>query len=449
MTGASTAWHLRQLADTEVVLFEASSRLGGRVEHVRLDGGVDIEAGASMWVRENRLMNELVRELGLRSVRRGGDELRRVDRVGVYSSGLSGIWNGSQFVFQSSVWRWLTPLRLFWRYGLAPLDVQRLVDSAVSRFVDIYDEPVWNSTATLMHRLRLVNDTQLSLAAFLRDQRVPQAYIDEIASVAVRVNYGQAESRISAFAGLITLVAMSSDCFQVDGGNSQLIEAMVRASNATVRLRSPVHAIEREQSMWQRVKSAFSGSGAGAAARFRVNGEPFDFVVIATPLELAPALRVALAAAPSVPMRAFQTTHTVIVSGMPAVTMASTLGVESVMTTEAAAAEQQQAPFTSFVLQFRFDNGTCVFKVFSRTAVSDATLQEAFAGPFTVHFRRAWRAYPVLAPVETRDWAATILDEQGIVYANAIESVVSTMETAVLAGRNAARWIEQKRRAGV
>lgn len=445
MTGASIVWHLRHQASEEVVLFEASSRLGGRVEHVRLDGGVDIEAGASMWVRENRLMNELVRELGLRAVRRGGDELRRVDRVGVYSSGLSGIWNGNQFVFQSSVWKWLTPLRLFFRYGLAPLDVQRLVDSAVSRFVGIYDESVWNSTAALMERLRLVNDTQLTLAAFLRDQRVPQAYIDEIASVAVRVNYGQAESRISAFAGLITLVAMSSECFQVDGGNAQLIDAMVRASNATVRLRTPVHSIEREQSIWQRVKSALSGSNGGPAARFLVNGEPFDFVVIATPLELAPTLRVALAA-PSMPMRAFQTTHTVIVSGMPAVTMASTLGVESVMTTETAAREQAVS-FTSFVLQFRYVNGTCVYKVFSRTAVSDATLQEVFAGPFTVHFRRAWRAYPVLSPVETRDWASTILDEEGIVYANAIESVVSTMETAVLAGRNAARWIEQKRNA--
>lgn len=432
MTGASTAFHLRGVA-SEVVVFEASGRVGGRIEHVRLDGEVDIEAGASMWVRENRLLHALVRELQLRAVRR--DETRRVDGVGVYSSGLSGIWNGRQFVFQSSVWRWLTPLRVWWRYGLAPLDVRRLVDNAIARFLAIYDEPVWNSTASLFERLRLVNETQTPLAALLQWNRVPQRYIDELASVAVRVNYGQSERRISAFAGLITLVAMSSECFQLDGGgNVQLVDAMLRAANATVRLRTPARSIEREQSMWQRVRSALGGA---PDARFRVNGEPFDYVVIATPLELAPALRLPSRGS----MRAFQTTHTVIVSGVPAVTHASTLGVESVLTTEAAS---EQAAFTSFALQFRYDNGTAVYKVFSRKEIADETLQEVFDGAFTVHLRRAWRAYPVLSPAPLADWATTVVDEEGLIYANAIESAVSTMETAALSGRNAARWIEQK-----
>jgi prenylcysteine oxidase/farnesylcysteine lyase len=433
ISGASTAYHLRHFAK-DIVVFEANDRVGGRIEHVRLNGDVDIEVGASMWVRENRLLMSLVRELELRAVRR--DEMRR-SSLGVYSSGLSGIWNGRQFVFQSSVWRWLAPLRALWRYGLAPLDVQRLVDSAVSRFTGIYDEPVWNSTATLFERLRLVNETQSTLASLLQWSRVPQHYIDELASVAVRVNYGQSERRISAFAGLITLVAMSSECFQLDGGNVQLVEAMLRAANATVRLRTPARSIEREQSIWQRVRSAVLGGGE-RDARFRVNGEPFDYVVIATPLELAPALRLPSRGS----MRAFQTTHTVIVSGVPAVTFASTLGVESVLTTEAAS---EQAAFTSFVLQFRYDNGTAVYKVFARKEIADETLREVFdGGVFTVHFRRAWRAYPVLSPVAPADWSTTVVDEDGVIYANAIESAVSTMETAALSGRNAARWIEQK-----
>lgn len=50
---------------------------------------------------------------------------------------------------------------------------------------------------------------KVTLNDYLATKGIAQIYIDEIASVATRANYGQDTTNISAFAGLITLVALS------------------------------------------------------------------------------------------------------------------------------------------------------------------------------------------------------------------------------------------------
>jgi len=436
--GASTAFHLRQLLpNASIDVFEREARVGGRIDHVDVDGAV--ETGASMWIRQNRLLHEFAVRAGLPVVRKAG-------------SGLLGVWNGHDMVFRSSVFMPVTAIRALWRYGLASRDVQQLVDETVARFSRIYDIPAWSSVADLFgDELALQNLTQVTLETFLAARGISQTYIDELASAAVRVNYGQSQARISAFAGLVTLAAMSSDAFQLAGGNVQVVDAMLRRANASVRLQTPVHRIEKlsplsaapsPSTVWQRVVKLFDKAApheaAAPTARFLVNGEPFDYVVLATPVELASKLQFVGVRRPK--ERAFQTTHTLIVSGVPA----ATRELESVLTTESA---EPGADFTSFALQKRFANGTAVFKVFSRRAVDERVLRSAFAdGAFTVHWRKAWRAYTVLSPTAPSEWSDAVLDGEGALYTSALESCVSTMETAALAGRNAARWIAAKER---
>src|SRR5271155_743199 len=72
VAGLAAAYELaclaRNGAEVEVVLFEASTRLGGIVETVR-EGGFVIECGPDAWVSEKPWARELVEELGL------GDEV--------------------------------------------------------------------------------------------------------------------------------------------------------------------------------------------------------------------------------------------------------------------------------------------------------------------------------------------------------------------------------------
>lgn len=72
IAGLTAAYELSQLskngAKVEVVLFEASSRLGGIVETVR-EGGFVMECGPDAWVTEKPWARELAEELGL------GDEV--------------------------------------------------------------------------------------------------------------------------------------------------------------------------------------------------------------------------------------------------------------------------------------------------------------------------------------------------------------------------------------
>ena len=68
IAGVTAAWQLARLAtdgvDAEATLFEATSRLGGIVETVRI-GGFTIECGPDAWVTEKPWARELAEELGL------------------------------------------------------------------------------------------------------------------------------------------------------------------------------------------------------------------------------------------------------------------------------------------------------------------------------------------------------------------------------------------------
>ena len=68
ISGVTAAWQLARLGATDVMLFEASPRLGGIVETICKDGFV-VEAGPDGWVTEKPWARDLCFELGL------GDEL--------------------------------------------------------------------------------------------------------------------------------------------------------------------------------------------------------------------------------------------------------------------------------------------------------------------------------------------------------------------------------------
>ncbi len=84
IAGVTAAWQLAQreraLGDIEVVLFEASGRLGGTVETVYRDGFV-VECGPDGWVSEKPWARELVRELGMHGKLIASNDAERVTYI--------------------------------------------------------------------------------------------------------------------------------------------------------------------------------------------------------------------------------------------------------------------------------------------------------------------------------------------------------------------------------
>ena len=132
-----------------------------------------------------------------------------------------------------------------------------MAEDLVDRFISIYDADAFTSLGDLFTDIGVIDETQETLADYLHARGVSQLFIDELASIATRVNYGQSESTISAFAGLVTLVAMNSKCYQVAEGNEQLVQAMLQAANATVHLNSRIESINRPVSFGFNVSKNF------------------------------------------------------------------------------------------------------------------------------------------------------------------------------------------------
>ena len=90
-----------------------------------------VELGASIFVEVNSILYSAVDEFGLTLADPGDVE------------GELAIWDGEEFRYRQpqSSWRWWTYAKLFWKYGLAPYNTQKLVHGVIGRFLRLYEAP--------------------------------------------------------------------------------------------------------------------------------------------------------------------------------------------------------------------------------------------------------------------------------------------------------------------
>ena len=83
--------------------------------------------------------------------------------------------------------------------------------------------------------------------------------------------------------------------------------------------------------------------------------------------------------------------------------------------------------------------GLMVFKLFSRDELSNSLLDEIFEGRDET-MRHVWEgAYTMLSPTPLKSWPDFELSASPpVLYASAMESAVSCMETEIIAAKNAA-----------
>lgn len=120
--GSSTAYYLSQFLqppqfarrhDHAITIFEQSDKIGGRCSafRVRNPGQKDeyIEVGASIFVKVNYNLFNAAQEFGLKT-KPLDDEL-------------VAIWDGHNFIFEESQWKFWSILKGIKRWGLAPFRV--------------------------------------------------------------------------------------------------------------------------------------------------------------------------------------------------------------------------------------------------------------------------------------------------------------------------------------
>lgn len=117
-----------------ITVFERSSYVGGRSTTVNAYGNPlePVELGASIFVEANTILKNSSELFGLRpkeSAETGPE--------------LVGIWDGKEFVYKQkdNGWYYWDIAKLLWKYGLAPMRTQRLVQSTMAKFLKLYEYP--------------------------------------------------------------------------------------------------------------------------------------------------------------------------------------------------------------------------------------------------------------------------------------------------------------------
>ncbi len=275
IAGVTAAYELARLnrggAGLQVVLFEASARLGGVVETVR-EGGFIIECGPDAWVTEKQWARELAVELGL------GDELMFSDdaarKTYVLSDGrLQAMPDGMRMMVPSD---------------LEALDASELFSAAAKQ--------AYRDEVTRVEELKAgAPEQDESVAAFVR-RHFGEEVLEKIGAPLLSGVFGGDVARLSVRAVMAPFVAMEREhgslitalelrdrskaapvFTTLRSGLGTMVDRMIAAVPANwIRLAAPVRFVSYGAEGWL----------VGTAKEV----ERFDAVMMAAPVDVAGSL---------------------------------------------------------------------------------------------------------------------------------------------------------------
>ncbi|KAF9149060.1 hypothetical protein BG015_009161 [Linnemannia schmuckeri] len=491
--GSSTAFYLQKLLQPEgeplhkhqllhpttITIFDQSDKIGGRCQVFFTTNPADpeknkpeeelaIEVGASIFVKVNHHLADSTKEFGLK--------VKKLDNE------LLAIWDGNEFLFVESPWRFWSILKGLARWGLAPIKLNRLLKSTVDNLLHFYTSP---ESYTSIHEFSTAHNlhTEASILTheYLESKGINKQYAQEVVEVATRVNYGSNLDGIHALGALVTMAA--NDAQQIEGGNFQIFEGMVAKSGAEVRLETKIARVRRLEPQSEGEEPQFEVTTTTGQKQI------FDYIVLAAPIDSTNIdFDISLPPQPKVDYR---TIHATFVRGNvnPSYFYTPTSPVRSstpsakdfpshILSTNA------RAEFTSLSIQARLSNGETITKIFSPKELSKDLLDRLYSNRTWVKHKE-WKAYPKLRPiplqkeengaepevvVEGEDGSGQTVFEKkhaqkkqgldaqkktldawgqvevvpGVFYVNSFEPLISTMETETIAGKNIARLLRDR-----
>ncbi|CAO3619837.1 unnamed protein product [Cunninghamella blakesleeana] len=468
-SGSSTAMFLSNTIGKsipiDITVFEKNNYIGGRSTTVRIKDDPnlgEIELGASIFVEVNYNMMNATKKFSL-DLKKHTDETKL------------GIWDGDSFIFEESGNQYWDMLKILWRYGRSPLKFNSHKNSILEKFLQVYQKDLASFTTLddIINRLDLDDLVNQTATKYYIDS-LGDKFVYEMLQTASRGNYNQDTDFIHAFGALVSMAA-GSDSWTVAGGNYRIFEQFLeRSINTKVHLNTKVTSIEYNIHNDQKytVYTSSSSSDPHEENVEKENGQDFDIVVIASPLHSSDIDTSCLKLSKHHFNRDYHTVHVTLVTGFADPTYFGRNKDDvptEIITTGIPLVDhfnKKQAFFTSITRQETLDNGESVYKLFSPNKLTDEDLSVLFYNTSWV-YHHEWQAFPKLYPngnreTENYDWPSLILhgfhqydknnnnsennlDDQlnngGIIYANAFESFISTMETQTIIGKNIAKII--------
>ncbi|KAH9212992.1 Prenylcysteine lyase-domain-containing protein [Leptodontidium sp. 2 PMI_412] len=462
--GSSAAYYLEQFANKSgvainVTVFERNSYVGGRTTTVNAYGNPlePVELGASIFVEVNAILKNVSHLFDLHP--KDSDTEPEI----------LGIWNGKTFVYtqRDGGWKYWDIAKLLWKYGLAPIRTRRLTKSVVGKFLKLYEFPFFpfRSLSDRALDLDLTSVTSQTGEQFLAGNSIGAPFTTDIIQASTRVNYGQ---NIASIHGLETMVCMSIEgAMQIQGGNWQIFDGMLKASNTTTLLNTTVSSISKNNGKYN-IKTSSKGS---TAEDIFTNEESFDTVVLAAPLQYSDIeiekglLKRTPDEIPYVKLHVtLFTTNKTFSPSFFNLTPGSE--VPTTILTTLPADEAPEAPpkgvgspgfFSISTLRQVVNPETLekeyLYKIFSPEKITSEFLSTLFAtdvpedltsiradsgDSITWYYPKVWHSYPYEFPRVTFEDPELA---RGFYYTSGIESFISTMETSALMGMNVAQLI--------
>lgn len=245
------------------------------------------------------------------------------------------------------------------------------------------------------------------------------------------MNYGQNTRNFQALEALVCIAA--DEGLNINGGNWQIFDSMLKSSAADIRLNTAVSEI-----------SAASDSGKWTIIT-DTGSEEFDQIIIAAPYHQTNIKGLAL------PIKEVQymTLHVTLIASTKRLSpkyfglQDSAVVPTMVLTTMPEKGASHMPPLFNSISITKFipELNQYVYKIFSSSRITPSFLQLLFesGAEFPWIYEKVWKPYPRMDPLsQFQNWK---VDEGGIWYLNGIEQFISTMETSSLAGANVAALI--------
>ena len=295
--GTSAAFFLRQKLSRkfDIELIDNGEGLGGRVATVHVPSvGRNYEIGGSIIHSSNKLMVDFLDICDLKKKATPPDDPFTLHKDGEIVFQVRVVQKSFSYNisnFQEWGYPLLDKVRMGLRYGVeSAFKLEYFVDNLLKSFSSIYDELDKPDThfKTVEEMLQLMSPvsrkgdssdemmdlTKVTLAEKLLSLGVDPLLVEELVTVATRVNYGQMPDSLHAFVGSVGLAGTGGSLWAVEGGNKMVASCNMRNAMAT-GYRGTATGISRNEEGFT-VKIEFEG--AAPVTR------DYDAVIVAAPL---------------------------------------------------------------------------------------------------------------------------------------------------------------------
>lgn len=416
--GTSAAFYLRRLLGqpAHIDIYEKEAAVGGRIRHTEIAGTL-IEIGAGFFHALNYNMLEFVDMFGLEKKQ--------------FVLGTMGIWDGKDMVFQTRQSMFLTYFKMLFRYGFKLLRLAAITNEFKKPIPSLYeDHEPFESLDDMLKYLGWQSLFQLNFQESMDQGGLGARLTHEIGVPTVRYIYHQSGERaMNGVSGGVSLWATDGQpIYSVVGGNQQLCERLVTASEAELHLDEGVAAITK-------------GADGRVSLKTAASGEVFyDDVILATPIEVSGIELEGIDLAPSDRVYA-QFWKSFVVGELNPLYFNMKAG--SRMPNMIANTDDQKPGFRNEIMsitRFPAPNGKEIITVDARRKPTPDELGEIFSRIDEHQIHHVAYTFPRLAPAKL----PPIVLAKGVYYLSGIDSISPCMEFSTIAARNIARLIERE-----